>query len=65
VGGFAEQARAAEAFGSGMVPYDAKVTRRVGSWAYEQAERARATLWARGKDGLIELDPRWRSVLLA
>ena len=53
-----------EAFESRMVPHDAKVTRRVGSWAYEQAERARATVWERGRDGLIALDPRWRSVLV-
>lgn len=52
-----------EAFESRMVPFDAKVTRRVGAWAYGQAERARATVWERGRDGLVRLDPRWRSML--
>jgi hypothetical protein len=52
-----------EAFERRMLPFDAKVTYRVGTWAYDQAEQARATVWERGRDGLVELDPRWRSVL--
>jgi hypothetical protein len=54
----------AEAFEGRMVPYDDKVTRRVGCWAYEQADRARATVWERGREGMVRLDSRWRSVLL-
>jgi hypothetical protein len=54
----------AEAFETRMVPFNAKVTHRVGSWAYEQAARAKATIWERGRDGLVKLDHRWRSVLV-
>jgi hypothetical protein len=39
--------------------------RRVPSWAYEQAELAKATVWERGGEGFVTFDHRWRSVLLA
>ena len=35
-----------EAFEARLVPHDAAVTRRVASWAYGQAARAKATVWA-------------------
>ena len=38
--------------------------RRVASWAYTQAERAEATVWQEGKDGLVALDHRWRKLLV-
>jgi hypothetical protein len=46
-----------------MLPHDARRTNRVAGWAYGQAEAALATVWQRGRDGLIELDPRWRVLL--
>ena len=54
----------AEAFEHRMIPFDANVTRRVADWAYDQADQAGATVWERGKDGLVKLDSRWRSVLV-
>jgi hypothetical protein len=36
---------------------DAAVTERVALWAYGQAERAAATVWERGRDGMVALDP--------
>jgi hypothetical protein len=53
-----------EAFERRLVPHDAAVTRRVASWAYGQAAQAKATVWKRGRDGMVGLDPRWRSVLI-
>ena len=47
-----------------MVPHDSARTSRVAGWAYAQAETAHATVWQRGRDGLVSLDPRWRAVLL-
>ena len=47
-----------------VLPHDARRTNRVAGWAYAQAERGGATVWQRGRDGLIDLDPRWRAVLL-
>ena len=49
---------------SRMLRHDAGRTNRVAGWAYHQAERAHATVWQRGPDGLINLDSRWRAVLL-
>jgi HIT domain len=46
-----------------MLPHDSRRTRRVAGWAYGQAETALATVWQRGRDGLIALDPRWRLLL--
>jgi hypothetical protein len=54
----------AEAFERRLVPHDAAVTRQVAAWAYDLAERAGATVWERGRDGLVELDPRWRVLLV-
>jgi hypothetical protein len=54
----------AEAFDRHLVPHDAAVTQRVALWAYRQAERAEATVWEHGRDGMVALDPRWRSVLV-
>jgi hypothetical protein len=47
-----------------MLPHDARRTSRVAGWAYAQAESGGATVWQRGRDGLIDLDSRWRSLLL-
>ena len=46
-----------------MLPHDAARTGRVAAWAYTQAEAGGATVWQRGRDGLVGLDPRWRGVL--
>jgi len=46
------------------VPHDVRRTKRVARWAYAQAEHGGATVWQRGRDGLIDLDPRWRVLLL-
>ena len=46
-----------------LLPHDAARTRRVAAWAYSQAERAGATVWQEGRDGLIDLDPRWHVLL--
>lgn len=48
-----------------LLPHDAPRTTRVAGWAYAQAERGRATVWQRGREGLVSLDPRWRTLLLA
>lgn len=47
-----------EAFEAGAIPHDATITRRVAGWAYGQSEVAKATVWLRGRDGLVELDRR-------
>jgi hypothetical protein len=47
-----------------IVPHDARRTRSVAAWAYAQADAARATVWQRGRDGLVDLNPRWRDLLL-
>jgi hypothetical protein len=46
------------------LPHDVRRTKRVAGWAYAQAEQGGATVWQRGRDGLIDLDPRWRGLLL-
>ena len=46
------------------LPHDVRRTKRVAGWAYAQAEHGGATVWQRGRDGLIDLDPRWRGLLL-
>ena len=46
------------------LPHDVRRTKRVARWAYAQAEQGGATVWQRGRDGLIDLDPRWRGLLL-
>jgi len=46
------------------LPHDARRTNRVARWAYARAEHGGATVWQRGRDGLIDLDPRWRGLLL-
>ena len=46
------------------LPHDVRRTKRVASWAYAQAEHGGATVWQRGRDVLIDLDPRWRDLLL-
>jgi hypothetical protein len=52
-----------EALEERMLPQDSGLTRRVAAWAYGLAETAGATVWQRGRDGLVRLDPRWRDVL--
>lgn len=47
-----------------ILPHDARRTKQVAGWAYAQAEAGGTTVWQRGRDGLITLDPRWRAVLL-
>jgi hypothetical protein len=46
-----------------MLPHDVRRTMRVAGWAYAQTESGGATVWQRGRDGLVGLDPRWRDVL--
>jgi 5-methylcytosine-specific restriction endonuclease McrA len=46
-----------------MLPHDSGLTNRVAAWAYALVETAGATVWQRGRDGLIPLDSRWRAVL--
>ena len=46
------------------LPHDVRRTKQVARWAYAQAEHGGATVWQRGRDGLIDLDPRWRGLLL-
>jgi len=46
-----------------LLPHDRVRTARVAAWAYGQAERAKATVWQEGKDGLVALDRRWRRTL--
>jgi diadenosine tetraphosphate (Ap4A) HIT family hydrolase len=46
-----------------MLPHDSRRTKRVAGWAYSQAEAALATVWQRGRDGMVDLDPRWRALL--
>jgi len=46
------------------LPHDARRTNRVARWAYAQAEHGGATVWQRGRDGLVNLDLRWRGLLL-
>jgi hypothetical protein len=52
-----------DAFERHLVPHDAAVTRRVAAWAYRQADQAGATVWKRGREGMVGLDPRWRDLL--
>jgi predicted LPLAT superfamily acyltransferase len=52
-----------DAFERHLVPHDAAVTRRVAAWAYRQSDRAGATVWERGREGMVVLDPRWRDLL--
>ena len=47
------------------LPHDARRTKQVAGWAYSQAERGGATVWLEGRDGLVKLDRRWRTLLLA
>jgi hypothetical protein len=49
---------------SRLLPHDARRTRRVAGWAYAQAEKGGATVWRRGRDELVTLDPGWRDLLL-
>jgi hypothetical protein len=46
-----------------MLPHDFRRTSRVAGWAYAQAESGHSTVWQRGRDGLVGLDPRWRLLL--
>ena len=46
-----------------LLSHDLRRTTRVAAWAYDQAERARATVWQEGKDGLVRLDEGWREAL--
>jgi hypothetical protein len=46
-----------------LLPHDPRRTGRVAAWAYGQAETAGATVWQRGRDGLVGLDPLWRKLL--
>jgi hypothetical protein len=49
----------------GMLRHDLPRTNRVAEWAYAQAEAGHATVWQRGREGLVPLDPRWRTLLRA
>lgn len=46
-----------------LLPHDLERTTRVAAWAYGQAERARATVWQEGREGLVRLDGSWRQAL--
>ena len=48
-----------------MLSHDLARTRRVVTWAYAQADASHATVWRRGRDGLVDLDPGWRQLLAA
>ena len=48
-----------------MLPHDFRRTSRVAGWAYAQAEAGHATVWQRGRDGMVGLDRRWRALLRA
>ena len=50
---------------SRMLPHDFRRTSRVAGWAYAQAEAGHATVWQRGRDGMVGLDRRWRGLLRA
>ena len=52
-----------EALETRLLPHDARRMQHVAGWVYAQAESGGATVWQRGRDGLIGLDPRWRSLL--
>ena len=46
-----------------MLAHDIRRTGRVAAWAYGQADLVGATVWERGREGMVGLDPRWRGVL--
>jgi hypothetical protein len=55
----------AEALTESAVSVNLDLTRRVAGWAYGQAERAGSLVWSHGRDGMVALDARWRSLLSA
>ncbi len=46
-----------------MLAHDIRRTGRVAAWAYGQADLVGATVWGRGRESLVGLDPRWRGLL--
>ena len=52
------------ALADSAVPINLDLTQRVAVWAYDQAERTGSAVWSHGRDGMVALDIRWRTLLV-
>ena len=51
-------------FESRSLDFDLPKTMKVVGYLYGQAERVNATVWQRGRDGMVALDPAWRDLFV-
>ena len=53
----------ADEFDKRDIIHDLGTSKRITTWAYERLETVEGQAWTRGRDGLVPLDPAWRSLL--